>query len=267
MIEAGTRMGFERMMIALLNGSQIPAAFDAAQFQMRKVEPERAQARADNIMERQGNTAVIHIDGPIDKNLSAWDRMCFDATDIVDVQRALKSAANDSQIKNIMPMFDSPGGSVNGIAETADLIAQISKTKNCFAFINGMCCSAAYWLASQCDQIFSTPSAQVGSIGVYLAILDESRALENEGLKVETIKDGKLKAAGASWKPLTDEERAHFQAQVSAIGTSFRAAVNSKRPDVDIETMQGQSFFGQDNVSLKLIDGFVADLDEALAQF
>src|SRR5690606_34372824 len=108
-----------------------------------------------------------------------------------------------------------------------------------------LCCSAAYWLASACDQIFASPSASVGSIGVYLALLDESRRLEDIGLKVETIKDGKLKGAGASWKPLTEDERAHFQTQVLQIGQMFRDGVTAKRGSVDIETMQGQAFFGR----------------------
>ena len=130
-----------------------------------------------------------------------------------------------------------------------------------------MCCSAAYWLASQADQIFSTSSAQMGSVGVYLALLDQSTRLANMGLKVNLIKDGNLKAAGSGLQPLTDEERAHFQAQVSQIGAEFRLAVNSKRPSVSKDTMQGQSFFGGRNVDLGLSDATVADLDEALAQF
>ena len=54
---------------------------------------------------------------------------------------------------------------------------------------------------------------------------------------------------------------------MSQIGAEFRDAVNAKRPDVDVDTMQGQSFFGGRNQDLGLSDGIVSGLDEALAQF
>ena len=159
------------------------------------------------------------------------------------------------------------GGSVTGVPETGARIAALAQQKNVFAYTEGLCCSAAMWLASQADQIFSTSSAQMGSVGVYLALLDQTAALTQKGLKIETIKSGNLKAAGASWKPLEGNERAHLQAEVDQIGATFRAAVNAKRPQVSMDTMQGQSFFGERNLNEGLTDGIVSGLDEALAQF
>ena len=265
LLEPATRVGYELALMCLMEGGSFEAA--GAQFEARKIAPERAQARADGILEIRGNTALIHIDGTIDKNLSALDRMCMDATDLRDVDNALAAVAKNAAVKNVLLIIDSPGGSVTGVPETAAKIAALAQTKNVFAYCEGMCCSAAYWLASQCDQIYSTSSAQMGSVGVYLALIDQSTRLANMGLKVNLIKDGTLKAAGAGFKQLTDEERAHFQDQVSQIGDEFRAAVKSKRPSISNDTMQGQSFFGGRNVDLGLSDATVADLDEALAQF
>ena len=163
LLEAATRIGFETALLTLMEGG----TFDhvAAQFDARKVAPERAQKQAESILEVRGSTAIIHVDGTIDKNLSSWDRLCLDATDLRDVDQALVTVANDRTIKNVLLAIDSPGGSVTGVPETADRIEALAKLKNVFAFTEGMCCSAAYWLAAGADQIFSTSSAQMGQRG------------------------------------------------------------------------------------------------------
>jgi signal peptide peptidase SppA len=270
LLEAGVRAGYERVLLALMNGQPADLAHLAEQqpkYQGRKADSVRADRYADNILEVDGQVATIHIDGAIDKNLSALDRLCFDATDLNDVDRAIARVASDSTIKDVLFAINSPGGSVNGVPETAGRIASLAQQKNCFAFIDGLGCSAAYWLAAACDQVYSTGSSMTGSIGVYLALLDESRWLENQGLKVETVQDGKLKAAGASWRPLKDEERAHFQSTVSQIGAMFRAAVNVKRPGVTDDTMQGQAFFGATALEMGLVDAIVPDRAAAIALF
>lgn len=290
LLESATRVGFELALLQLMEGGSFEHAgafvhspddhrravaefqgqtdLERVSFRSRKIGPERAQQRADSLLEmRAKDTALIHIDGSIDKNLSSLDRISIDATDLRDVDNALATAANDPAIRNVLLVIDSPGGSVTGVPETGARIAALAQQKNVFAFTEGLCCSAAMWLAACADQIFSTSSAQMGSVGVYLALLDQTTALANRGMKIETIKSGKLKAAGASWKTLTDDERAHLQAQVDQIGATFRAAVNAKRPQVSDETMQGQSFFGDRNADEGLTDGIVSGLDEALGQF
>jgi len=270
LLEAGVRAGFERVLLAHMDGTpaDLPTlAEDQPRFWGKKTDPVRADKWADNILEIDGPTATIHVDGAIDKNLSAWDRMCFDACDLNDIDRALARVSSDNSIKNVLVAINSPGGTVSGVPETASRIAALAQKKNVFALIDGMGCSAAYWLAAAADQVLATPSSMTGSIGVYLALLDQSRWLEDAGMKVETIKDGKLKAAGASWKPLTDDERAHFQDMVNQIGASFRTAVTAKRPNVSTETMQGQAFFGAAGLSANLVDAFVSDRAAAIAQF
>jgi len=266
LLESSARIGFEMALLGLMNGDSLPPGISAS-FDLRKQSPDSMKKRTDGLLEIQGDTAIIHIDGAIDKHLSAFEAWCYDATDLNDVDRALAQAASNNEIANVLLAINSPGGSLTGVPETADRIADLAKDKNVFAFTDAQCCSAAYWLASACDQVFATSSAQVGSIGVYLALMDQSRRLEDMGIKIETIKDGKLKAAGAQWKTLTDEEKDHFQQTIYDIGTMFRAAVTAKRPQVSIDTMQGQSFIGQKALDAGLVDSLVKDKDAAIAQF
>lgn len=262
-LNANAWRGFERALLAL---AAVPRA--DANVEAGKLSSESRKRRMDNILELAApDTALIHIDGAIDKHISAMEMECYGGFDLRDLDAALDSVAADPAIRNAMLWFNTPGGSVTGVPESAARIAKLAKRKNVYAFTDGMCCSAGYWLASQCDQVFATASADVGSIGVYCALLDYSEQLAAEGVKVNFIKDGEYKGMGAPFKPLTDNEREMFQNEVANIGEMFRSAVTAKRPDVKDSTMQGQSFFGAAARKAKLVDAIVSDLGEALAQF
>lgn len=211
-------------------------------------------------MGTEGTTAIIPIHGIIGKHLSMLEMMCG-GCDLDVVNDMLDAANSDSKIERIALDFRSPGGTVTGIPETARKIASLSKPS--IAFSDSECCSAAYWLASQAQQFYVTESADVGSIGVYMAWLDRSRQLENAGIKVNAISAGKYKLAGAPFKPLTDEERAMFQASVDKIHEQFKAAVRRHR-EIPNSAMEGQVYDGEQAVELGLVDGVVDDITEAL---
>lgn len=243
------------------------ANFHATGIKAGKVSANSRNERIARILDRPAaDTAIVHVDGVIDKHISDFDMECYGGYDLADLDGALNAVAGDPTIQNVMLVFNSPGGTVTGVPESGARIAALADTKNVFAFTEGMCCSAAYWLASQADQVFSTASADVGSIGVYLALLDMTEAMAAEGVKVNVLKSGDYKTMGAPFKPLTNEERAMFQDEVDRIGQMFRAAVTSKR-DIAGSTMQGQSFFGSAALDVGLVDAIVPDLSSALAQF
>ncbi len=81
-------------------------------------------------------------------------------------------------IKAVFLDIDSPGGTVAGTPELAAAVASLNERKPVYAFSSGLMCSAAYWIASQARAIYATPSAQVGSIGVVQAVIDNSAALD-----------------------------------------------------------------------------------------
>jgi signal peptide peptidase SppA len=263
MIQSSAWRGLE---LALTN--HVSAYHETGEKQMGKLSAKSKANRLANVTDRPSqDTALIHLDGVIDKHISEFEMECYGGYDLRDFDSAIAAAAQDPEIKNVLLVVNSPGGSVTGVPESAARVAALAKQKNVFAFADGLCCSAAYYIACQADQIFGTASSDVGSIGVYLALLDVTQAMHNEGIAINFIKDGKYKGMGAPFKPLTDDERAMFQAEVNKIGEMFRAAVNSKRPQVSNDAMQGQSFFGENAIETGLIDGIVTDLGAALAQF
>lgn len=210
-----------------------------------------------------GGVRVIPIHGIIGKHMSALEMMCGGCS-LDAVEAMVQDAKSDPLVTSVLFDVNSPGGTVTGVPELADQIEQLASEKPTIAYTDSECCSAAYWLASQCRGVYSSHSATIGSVGVYIALLDESRALENEGIKVNAIHAGKWKLAGAPFKPLTDEERAMFQAGVDKTHAQFISAVTRNRM-ISGDNLQGQCFDGEEAVAANLTDGIFSTFSEALA--
>lgn len=211
---------------------------------------------------KENGVAVIPIGGAIGSNLRGFAKGAG-AVDVADVSAEIDDAMADKSIKSLLFVIDSPGGMVSGTPELAAKIKSITKPK--YAFTNGMIASAAYWLACACDGIFATESAEIGSIGVYLPFHDLTKAAENEGIKVELIKAGKLKGIGYPGLPLTDTQREHLQERVDQIYSMFTGHVRKMRGNIAEDTMQGQTFLAREALSRGLIDGIVSSKADVIA--
>lgn len=207
--------------------------------------------------------AVFAVSGVIGRKFSGL--LNSSGVTSVDVlSRMIRAAADDDRVTGILLDIDSPGGTVTGVPEAAGVVAYAATKKPVVAFSDGMMCSAAYWLAVPADAIFAAPSADVGSIGVYSAVLDQSRAFEIAGLKTELFKTGKYKGMGVPGTPLTDDQRAWLQADVDKVFQWFRGAVTSNRGAVPDEAMQGQTMFAYEAKENGLIDA-VGTFEDALS--
>jgi signal peptide peptidase SppA len=173
----------------------------------------RIGARSQGVSQGQG-VGVLPIRGTISHRMGSMD----ESSGGVSTERLsgmLAAYMADETVGSILLDIDSPGGTVTGVSElAAQLFAARGQGKPIVALVNGMAASAAYWLASQADEIVSIPSGLTGSIGVYTAHQDMSAALDKEGVKVTLISAGTHKLEGNPFEPLSDEARAVVQARV-----------------------------------------------------
>lgn len=141
----------------------------------------------------------------------------------------LYSLLADPNVGAIVLDVDSPGGSVDMVPETAQVLLSARKQKPIVAVANTEAASAAYWLASCCSEVVVTPSGQVGSIGVYSAHQDISQMEEAAGIKTTLISAGRYKTEGSPFEPLSDEAKAAIQEQVDTYYGMFVQAVAAGR--------------------------------------
>jgi ClpP class serine protease len=241
---ASIRMVFARAM------SQ-PVALD-----MAELFPQRRQLEIDSAT----GIASIHILGPLGKNLSKIEQSCG-ATGFEQI-RADYAAAIAGGAKGILLHFDSPGGTVLGTPETADLIA--SKPLPTVAYTEDIMASAAYYLAAGAGAIVASPSAMVGSIGVYIPWIDSSARMASEGLKPDPIVNagGDLKALGFGGS-LSTAQRAHLQEMVDRDFEEFKEHIKKFRTMPDA-AMRGQVESGKTALAMNMVDA-LGDINTAKA--
>ena len=221
-----------------------------------------AQGNADDEKaqpyELQNGLATVRIHGTMLRQVSPRQkaiaaicgvRLCS----MEETASVLQQAAADPAVHTILLDIDSPGGTVNGTPELAQVVRSIAKDKHVYAFTAGQCCSAAYWVASQADVIYAAPSATVGSIGVILPMVDSSALYDRCGLKMEVFSAGKYKSTGMDGTSLTAEQRDRLTQQVNDTWARFKQAVTLRR-SIDEADMEGQTFYGLDARDKGLVD-------------
>ena len=218
---------------------------------------------ASPLLSVEDGIGVVSIEGPILRKPDIFDRVILGAASSGEIGSAIREAAGRDDIKAVMLDIDSPGGTVAGTPELAAAVASLNEAKPVYAFSSGQMCSAAYWIASQARAVYATPSAQVGSIGVVQAVVDDSAALAAEGIRIEVFAEGRYKSIGAPGTPLTDEQRELIRGNIGETAAEFRAAVLARGRAIPPEAMEGQGFSGRAAQRMNLA-GLVPDRAEAM---
>ncbi len=142
----------------------------------------QAQARTSTGARRNpaGTIGTFGFVGPIFHRPNVLTFL-FGGTSIVEARRALVELLDESRVESIVIEFDTPGGGVDGLVEYAAELRGARRKKPILGLINTQCCSAGYWLAAQCTEVIATPSAEVGSVGVFMCHSDYSQMNERIG--------------------------------------------------------------------------------------
>lgn len=227
-------------------------------------------ARAKDIAETDGKVAVIPVYGVLAQKMDMFSAMSG-GTSYAGIKKALHSALSNEDVKAIVLDVDSPGGTVPGTDELATEIRKLrGGEKPIIAQVNSLAASAAYWVASAADEIVVTPSGRAGSIGVYTAHDDVSKALEQRGIKRTYISAGKHKVEGNETEPLSKDTLAHVQDGVNRSYNKFVAAVAEGRGTtvgkVEDGYGQGRVFYAESLMDRGMVDR-VATLEETLERF
>lgn len=169
--------------------------------------------------ERDG-VGVIPVRGPIARYASIFSEVSG-ATSVQKLATDLRACVENPRLKAVLLDIDSPGGQANGIAELAGHIREASKVKPVCAYVSGMGCSAAYWLASAAKHVVVSPTAVCGSVGVIMSVDtneddDEMRFVSSQSPKKDA-------------SPTTQEGREEIQALVDSLAEVFIGDVARNR--------------------------------------
>lgn len=201
--------------------------------------------------------AVIPVHGVIAKRANLFSAISGGvSTELVGQE--IQMALEDRSVQSILLDVDSPGGSVDGLPELANLIFESRDQKKIVALANGTMASAAYWIGSAASEVYaSSETTAVGSIGVVATHTDVSVSQATEGVKTTEIYAGKFKRIASQFEPLTDDGKASIQAQVDYLYSVFVGAVakhHAMSTDAVLENMaDARIFIGQQSVDAGLV--------------
>ncbi len=245
-----------RMSVARVMRAPCPTSREIVEERRRRLDEAR-QCAAKAVRGVKGRVGVIAIHGPVEQRMSS-ELMKLGGTSTEEVGMALDSLMADKTVEAVIFHIDSPGGSSYGVQELSDKIFAARQQKKTYAIADSMAASAAYWIASAAETLAVTPGGDVGSVGVYAVHVDESKAMELEGVKVTLVKAGKFKAEFAPYSPLDPVAQDHLQELVDGTYQKFLGGLKRNRgttlEDVRRNYGEGRIVPAEDALARKMVD-------------
>jgi protease-4 len=171
--------------------------------------------------------------------------------------KALRAAARDRRSKAVVLYVASPGGSALASELILEAVQRVAKKKPVIAFVDRVAASGGYMAALGAKEIWATPHAIVGSIGVFAGKFDASGLLEKLGIHRTMIVRGANAGIFSPSRGFTEHERASMEAEVEEIYQTFLefVAKGRGRTKEEIHALaEGRVYSGTRALGVGLVD-------------
>lgn len=139
------------------------------------------------------------------------------------------NAKNDSNIKGVLFVIDSPGGAFAPSMELALAIKDLKIKKPVLVYISGTMASGSYLAGVGANKILANPASFIGSIGMIMQGADLSGLANKLGIKEQTIQAGEFKSAGTFARAWNENERNFLQGLIDQSYDLFTGFVAKER--------------------------------------
>ena len=176
--------------------------------------------------------------------------------------------------QSVLLIVNSGGGNISEALQAVDFLKRLKASNEdlrLIGYIVEQCASAAYWIASQCHELYADlvlePVQDIGGIGVIDTRIDHSEALKNQGINVTAFVSNENKLSHDPDFPPTEEEKQERLQRVQALARIFYQDVADARgiSPLQVEQLNARTFPGLGAVENKLIDGLLR-FDELVAK-
>jgi ClpP class serine protease len=255
MIEPNSAQSYVPMIARLIRGERVhfnQKTIQASSFE-EDYDEESYSKRGPQIT---SGVAIVSFRGVLTKD----DPECEPGAGMESQMRMIEALGENPNVRAIVIDFDTPGGEATNCESVAKVIHEAAQKKPVIGWLNGMCCSAGYYLASACTEIYASQATDiVGSIGTMCTLIDMSAALEKEGIRmVEIYADGSddknktfREALAGNYEPI----KAVF---LNPHREGFVRDVKGYRPNISDEVFTGEVYTAADAVTrLGMLDGIM----------
>lgn len=221
------------------------------------VEITKPEASIDNHRYVPENaTGVMHITGPLTYKTSGWEALCGGTS--YEMLKDQMDYFVAQEAKTVAMLVDSGGGEAHGMMDSANYIRKLADENGIkiIAYVDGYSASAAYGISCIADEIVSASDSLIGSIGVLIQLMNNSKQLEKAGIERTFITAGDDKVPFDADGSFTDSFKERLQNQVDTLYEGFTGHVAEHR-GLDIAAVKGTQanvFMASEALELGLID-------------
>jgi len=202
--------------------------------------------------EGENRLAVVYAEGVI---VSSGDE--YTQISGQDLSRTLRMIRQDEDIDAVVIRVNSPGGGVYGSELIQREVALLSQEKPTVISMSGMAASGGYWMSTGAEEVMASPLTLTGSIGVYAVMFHIQELANRWGFHFDIIKTSKMADAMDSGRPMTEEEKAQWQAEINQIYDDFLTRVADARGWEKEKAMSlagGKVWLGEEALANGLVD-------------
>ncbi len=189
------------------------------------------------------NLAKIYLKGPI-----------FESETFMSQIENLKNYQN---IKGILLIIDSPGGTLGASVEIADIIKDLNESIPVVAYVQGTMASGSYYAGMYANTIVANRGSIIGSIGVIFNGYNIKDLMDKIGIKSQSLAAGEFKEAGTFTREWSQKEKEYLNKLLNQQYKMFITDVSNARnldPDNYKSFAEGKIFSAYEALNLGLID-------------
>ena len=189
-----------------------------------------------------------------------------DGIDSEDISEDLLDIADNDKIKAVVLRINSPGGSAYGSEQIWKAVSVVKSKKPIVVSMGDYAASGGYYIACNTDKIFAQPTTLTGSIGIFGIFPNIGGLTDKLGIKFDNVKTNKYSDFGATYRPMTTEERVILQRYIEKGYELFTKRCAEGR-NMNIDSLkaiaEGRIYSGTDAMRLGLVDE-MGGLEEAI---
>lgn len=189
------------------------------------------------------NLAKIYLKGPI-----------FESETFLSQIENLKNYPN---IKGILLIIDSPGGTLAASVEIADIIKELNESVPVVAYVQGTMASGSYYAGMYANTIVANRGSMIGSIGVIFNGYNIKDLLDKVGIKSQSLAAGEFKEVGTFTREWSKKEKEYLEKLLNQQYRMFIKDVTNARnlnPNNYKDFAEGKIFGANDALNLGLVD-------------
>ena len=198
--------------------------------------------------------AIIYASGSINSGEGNEEMIGSETT-----VKAIKKASDDKNVKAIVLIINSPGGSALASDVILREILLVKEKKPLVVSMGDYAASGGYYIACAADSIVANPTTLTGSIGVFGIIPNLEKFYDNKlGITIDTVNSHKYADMGINRK-LSQLEIKRMQNSVKNVYNTFISHVSKGRKmskEAVDEIGQGRVWTGYDAKKIGLIDTY-----------